>query len=793
MPPTAVTINRENASCKALDWPRTLTMLSLFCSSHLSLLLISLLYPDLPTLELEPAVFLRGQSASGEDARGRRRPVDFDAPPSQLRALLTLTLNKPSKIRDISIALSGTARTDWPEGIGPNRLELSEETNIIKQVISLWNAKKERELEAAQARLTRDGTQGRRRCASLGPTGLPGQYGSEIVDQASLASPASPGDLGMAPAPRASIDMGRNGFPTTYGGGSLSPRVTLSSVAARAGAAILPPSFKDLSAAQRAKQQSLPAFGTDSAGHTYGAAPMRRSNSGATVGTSSSSTSPRDAEKERALSPLEKGLLKLSKATKGKDKDKGKAKSGSQSASSSRPPTSASVGSSTFGGGSTLRYSPATGISESSEGYFALDPHGNQQRRQSVPATTQSWEDPPVYTYYNTLPPWPASEAQARDTEGAGEEVPASHSAPSSYYEAPINLVGPPRVQVPGESSGTVNAVAANPRSSASSLPPGTPSDPGSVPGSETTAATSITDRLDASAEDKLDATSGSNATTISSGSPAPETVWAGGPGGKGILQRAGQPSRGKSRDRLSEQVRFDPAAVAAAIQREPTCTGAVRGEEDARDLVLNWRKTSATTSPQASTNGTPSPLASPPITRRAAFDVPSTSQSARSSAEQAATPQQSPERTTDKGKGKLPAKMTGSNKKGSNSTSSPGLAGLTNGSSTKSKEKGVLKGLLSGLISADDERHKAEKEAEDGGKAKMKDREKDKSEKEDSSQDWKEFKAGEYSYVLGLSASTHTRVASPPQASTRSRSAFPCRATYRRLYTPTLAPINII
>lgn len=71
---------------------------------------------SLQLILFEPVVFLRGQSAVGEDARGRRRPINIDAPPSQLRGLLTLTLPKPSKIKEVSILLQGRARTDWPEG-----------------------------------------------------------------------------------------------------------------------------------------------------------------------------------------------------------------------------------------------------------------------------------------------------------------------------------------------------------------------------------------------------------------------------------------------------------------------------------------------------------------------------------------------------------------------------------------------------------------------------------------------------------------------------------------------------
>ena len=98
--------------------------------------------------QLEPVVFLRGQSSSGEDARGRRRPVNIDAPPSQLRGLVTLYLPKPSKIKEITVSLKGTAKTDWPEGIGPNRVELVEEMTIFHHTISLYNAKHDKAISA---------------------------------------------------------------------------------------------------------------------------------------------------------------------------------------------------------------------------------------------------------------------------------------------------------------------------------------------------------------------------------------------------------------------------------------------------------------------------------------------------------------------------------------------------------------------------------------------------------------------------------------------------------------------
>lgn len=39
-----------------------------------------------------------------------------EPPPVMLRGLLTLTLSKPSRIREINVRLKGIARTEWPEG-----------------------------------------------------------------------------------------------------------------------------------------------------------------------------------------------------------------------------------------------------------------------------------------------------------------------------------------------------------------------------------------------------------------------------------------------------------------------------------------------------------------------------------------------------------------------------------------------------------------------------------------------------------------------------------------------------
>jgi arrestin-related trafficking adapter 3/6 len=72
----------------------------------------------------------RGRSSSRTPAGGPDEPPTLttgsgtadealladEPPPAMLRGLLTLTLAKPSRIREISVRLRGIARTEWPEG-----------------------------------------------------------------------------------------------------------------------------------------------------------------------------------------------------------------------------------------------------------------------------------------------------------------------------------------------------------------------------------------------------------------------------------------------------------------------------------------------------------------------------------------------------------------------------------------------------------------------------------------------------------------------------------------------------
>lgn len=63
----------------------------------------------------EPVIYLRGTS-TGADFRGRPQQAREDGPSAVVRGLLTLRLNKPTRIRNINITLEGNARTEWPEG-----------------------------------------------------------------------------------------------------------------------------------------------------------------------------------------------------------------------------------------------------------------------------------------------------------------------------------------------------------------------------------------------------------------------------------------------------------------------------------------------------------------------------------------------------------------------------------------------------------------------------------------------------------------------------------------------------
>ncbi|SCV71612.1 BQ2448_3200 [Microbotryum intermedium] len=86
---------------------------------------------------------------------------DDDEPaPAMLRGLLVLHLAKATRIREISVKLRGLARTNWPEGIGPRRMDIMEES-ILANITSTFFSANETSME--------------RRAASIGPG--TGDYG----------------------------------------------------------------------------------------------------------------------------------------------------------------------------------------------------------------------------------------------------------------------------------------------------------------------------------------------------------------------------------------------------------------------------------------------------------------------------------------------------------------------------------------------------------------------------------------------------------------------------------------
>ncbi|KAF8678949.1 Arrestin (or S-antigen), C-terminal domain [Rhizoctonia solani] len=105
----------------------------------------------------EPVVFLRG---SGDVTSRRRQGVPPDTAPAMVRGILTLKLAKATKIRSISISLEGKAKTEWPEGIGARRTEVTEDVNVLSSSTVFFRAGHED--DAAP-------TSSARRAMSLGP------------------------------------------------------------------------------------------------------------------------------------------------------------------------------------------------------------------------------------------------------------------------------------------------------------------------------------------------------------------------------------------------------------------------------------------------------------------------------------------------------------------------------------------------------------------------------------------------------------------------------------------------
>ncbi|KAI1161938.1 hypothetical protein F5B18DRAFT_662794 [Nemania serpens] len=87
----------------------------------------------------EPNVFLTGFD---HDTHPRRQTTNSST--SLLRGKLQLNVTKNVKLKSITLKLHGKARTEWPEGIPPMKLEQFEEVSLRTQVLTFFHALHER-------------------------------------------------------------------------------------------------------------------------------------------------------------------------------------------------------------------------------------------------------------------------------------------------------------------------------------------------------------------------------------------------------------------------------------------------------------------------------------------------------------------------------------------------------------------------------------------------------------------------------------------------------------------------
>lgn len=78
----------------------------------------------------EPVIYLRGFNSQEY----------LERLPSLLRGTLVVRVNKPSKIRSISLTFKGTAKTEWPEGIPPKKSENVETKDVHSHTWPFFNA-----------------------------------------------------------------------------------------------------------------------------------------------------------------------------------------------------------------------------------------------------------------------------------------------------------------------------------------------------------------------------------------------------------------------------------------------------------------------------------------------------------------------------------------------------------------------------------------------------------------------------------------------------------------------------
>lgn len=192
--------------------------------------------PSVTITLFEKVTYLRGQSASNDAGGGRfrhrRNVLDQDSQPSQLRGLVTLHIPKPTRIKSVELCLSGQGRTDWPEGIGNNRVELAETTQFFKEQITLFDAK----AEAAPAPPLR-------RSHSVGPgIGLTDDVDWEMMGAANANNPDDGASSALTKAFQKNAKIGSGSGKSDKEAAAHFAR-SAGKLAAKAGTAFLPPTL----------------------------------------------------------------------------------------------------------------------------------------------------------------------------------------------------------------------------------------------------------------------------------------------------------------------------------------------------------------------------------------------------------------------------------------------------------------------------------------------------------------------------------------------------------------------
>ncbi|KAI6117983.1 hypothetical protein F5141DRAFT_1095198 [Pisolithus sp. B1] len=82
----------------------------------------------------EPFVFLRTSDPSGH------RPPDPADSPGLVRGLVTLNLVKPTRISSIEVELKAVVTSTWPEGIGPRRIDVTDNRTVYSTKTTCFRA-----------------------------------------------------------------------------------------------------------------------------------------------------------------------------------------------------------------------------------------------------------------------------------------------------------------------------------------------------------------------------------------------------------------------------------------------------------------------------------------------------------------------------------------------------------------------------------------------------------------------------------------------------------------------------